>query len=261
MSCVQIDGRKARIAPFSYIEQWIHRAMKENPDVILLPEKWNCFSSPDTHFEQADENGDKTRTLLSRLAKTYGVNIVGGSIAEARKGKLYNTCHVFDRVGEEALVYDKVHLYQSGIERDYYAAGDRLGLVTLDGIPCGVAICYDMDFPEWIRCYALQGVDIMFASFAWPSRWLGHMELVLRSRAIENQWYVAAAGICKSDRSGHMRSGGTALVTPGGDLLASAKSEEGVYTAIFQKSVLDAARQWQHFLDDRRSDLYRRFGL
>ncbi|WP_215508092.1 hypothetical protein [Peptoniphilus sp. EMRHCC_23] len=261
VSSVQIDERMARRDPFGYMEAWIHRAAEDAPDVILLPEKWNLFSSPSTHFDGADKNGDRTRALLSRLAKAYKVNIVGGSVAEVRENKLYNTCHVFDRAGEEVLVYDKAHLYQAGIEQEFYAAGDGPGFMTIDGIPCGVAICYDMDFPEYIRCYALKGVDIMFAAFAWPAKWLEHMSLVIRSRAIENQCFVAAAGICKSDKAGNMRSGGSGLVSPRGDLLVYGASDEGIYSAVFEKKHLDEARRWQHFLNDRRGDLYRKHGL
>lgn len=261
VSSVQIDANKAKKDPYGYAESWIHRAAKEDPDVILLPEKWNLFSSPEDHMEGADRNGDKTRKLLSRLAKAHGVNIVGGSVAEARGSKLYNTCHVFDRTGEEVLVYDKAHLYQAGIEQEFYAAGDGIGLVTLDGIDCGVAICYDMDFPEWIRCYALNGVDILFAAFDWPPKWLGHMELVIRSRAIENQCFVAAAGLLRHDEKNGVKSGGSALVSSKGDLMAAAGSEEGIVTAAFDKGLLDEARRWQHFLEDRRGDLYREHGL
>lgn len=261
VSSVQIDANKAKKDPYGYAQAWIHRAAQEDPDVILLPEKWNLFSSPEDHMEGADRNGDKTRKMLSRLAKQHRVNIVGGSVAEARGGKLYNTCHVFDRTGEEVLVYDKAHLYRAGVERGFYAAGDRPGLMTLDGISCGVAICYDMDFPEWIRCYALKGTDILFAPFDWPAKWLGHMELVIRSRAIENQWFVAASGLLRHDERNDLRSGGSAIVSPKGDLMAAARSEEGIITATFEKGLLDEARRWQHFLEDRRGDLYRAYGI
>lgn len=261
ISSVQIDVNKAKKDPYGYVEDGIHRAAKEDPDVILLPEKWNLFSSPEDHMDGADRNGDATRKMLSRLAKEHRINIVGGSVAEARKEKLYNTCHVFDRMGEEVLVYDKAHLYRAGVEQGVYAAGDAPGFMALDGINCGVAICYDMDFPEWIRCYALKGVDILFGAFDWPAKWLGHMELVMRSRAIENQCYVAAAGLLRHDEKNGIKSGGSAFVSPKGDVLAAQGSEEGILTATFEKSLLDEARRWQHFLDDRRGDLYREYGI
>lgn len=261
ISCLQIDATKATKDPYGYVEDGICRAAKEDPDVILLPEKWNLFSSPEAHVDEADRNGDKTREFLSRLAKEHRINIVGGSVAEVRNDALYNTCHVFDRAGEEVLVYDKAHLYRAGVERGVYAAGDAPGLMTLDGIRCGVAICYDMDFPEWIRCYALEGVDVIFGAFDWPAKWLGHMELVLRSRAIENQCFVAAAGLLRYDEKNGVKSGGSALVSPKGDVLATQGSEEGILTATFEKGLLDEARRWQRFLDDRRGDLYRAYGI
>lgn len=65
VSSVQIDANKAKKDPYGYAEAWIHRAAQEDPDVILLPEKWNLFSSPEEHMEGADRNGDKTRKLLT----------------------------------------------------------------------------------------------------------------------------------------------------------------------------------------------------
>lgn len=261
ISCIQLDARLAAEGdPYAYAEKMIDEAVKENPDTILLPEKWNAFGHPTTHRAQSDSKGDKTKKLLSRLAKKHHLNIVGGSITEEREDKLYNTCHVFNREGEDILVYDKVHLYKEQ-EKNYYAAGDAIGLFTLDGISCGVAICYDMDFPEWIRCYGIYGVDILFAPFAWPSKWMHHLDMVQKARALENQCFVASAGLCKSDGDGHYRSGGTSLAGPHGDFIKKAGKEPGVLTGKADRETLMAARKWQHFLDDRREDLYRKYGF
>ncbi|MDD7363029.1 MAG: nitrilase-related carbon-nitrogen hydrolase [Peptoniphilus sp.] len=262
ISCVQFDATRAsHMDPFAYCASMIEEAAKEEPDVIVLPEKWNVFGPPETHRDQADEGGERTRKLLSKAAKEYAVNIVGGSVAERRDGAVYNTAHVFDRKGEEVAVYDKVHLYQDGIERDYYAAGNEIGLFELDGVPCGVVICYDMNFPEWLRCYGLSGVDVLFVPAAWPSKWMRHLELVQCSRALENQCYLACAGFCKSNGDGTYRSGGTAIVGPHAEFLVKADHAPGVYTAEVSREFLKKAREWQHFLKDRREDLYRRFGF
>lgn len=261
ISCIQLDARLAAQGdPYGYVEEMIEKAVKENPDTILLSEKWNAFGHPDTHRDQADKNGEEAKRLLSRLAEKHGVNIVGGSVIEEREGKLYNTSRVFNREGEEICVYDKVHLYKEQ-EKNYYDAGDSIGLFTLDGISCGVAICYDMDFPEWIRCYAIQGVDILFAPFAWPSEWMHHLEMVQKARALENQCFVASAGLCKSDEEGNYRSGGTSIVGPHGDCIIKAESAPGVFTGTVERETLNEARKWQHFLEDRREDLYSKYGF
>ena len=74
ISCIQLDARLAAQGdPYDYVEDMIEEAAKENPDTILLPEKWNAFGHPDTHKEQPDENGKEAKQLLSRLAKkTWG---------------------------------------------------------------------------------------------------------------------------------------------------------------------------------------------
>lgn len=262
ISCVQFDVRIAReMGAYVYCEKMIREAAREKPDVILLPERWNAFGRPETHRDQADRNGAMTRLYIGALAAELKTHIVAGSVAELRGEKLYNTAYVFNRAGETICRYDKAHLYQDAIERDFYEAGDSMGLFELDGISCGVVICYDLNFPEWIRCYGLKGVDVLFAPLAWPAAHLDHLALVQRSRALETQCCLAAAGLCKSDAKGHYKSGGTAIVSPDASFLIQGRSRAGIYTGEVDRKFIEEVRKWQHFLRDRRGDLYRKFGI
>ena len=86
----------------------------------------------------------------------------GNSVANARGGRVYNTACVFDRNGELLCAYDKTHLFTPMGEDDYYTCGDHLCCFTLDGVKCGIIICYDVRFPELTRSLALQGLDMLF---------------------------------------------------------------------------------------------------
>lgn len=89
---------------------------------------------------------------MSSLAKKFNVNIVAGSVAAVRCGKVYNKLMVFNRDGEQIAEYDKLHLFGLMDENKYISPGEKLCLFELDGIKCGAMICYDLRFPNWPGC-------------------------------------------------------------------------------------------------------------
>ncbi|MEN6340705.1 MAG: nitrilase-related carbon-nitrogen hydrolase, partial [Clostridiaceae bacterium] len=124
--CVQMDMLPAEPEQnFSHAEELIRRAVRlQNPDVVLLPETWNTgFAPGKIDPVLADEDGQRTRSVFSALAIELGVNIVAGSVANRRGGKLYNTAYVFDRSGECLAVYDKTHLFSPMGEDMAFAKG------------------------------------------------------------------------------------------------------------------------------------------
>ena len=86
------------------------------------------------------------------LARQHAVNIIAGTVANRKPdGGIYNTACVFDRKGELTAQYDKVHLFSPSGEHEFFRCGDRPCNFELDGIPCSLAVCYDIRFPELIR--------------------------------------------------------------------------------------------------------------
>ena len=106
------------------------------------------------------------------------MNIVGGTVANRREGKVYNTCYIFDRTGTEVASYDKAHLFTPSGESADFAAGDNAVTFRLDGVLCGVAVCYDMRFPEFIRKLALENISVLFLPAAWPASRLSHWQIL-----------------------------------------------------------------------------------
>ena len=94
LSCVQMNVTLNRPEQnFARVERLIRQAAKKKPDVIVLPETWNIgFAPRSIDPALADEEGLRTKAMLSGLAKKYNVNIVGGSVATRRNGNLYYTC-------------------------------------------------------------------------------------------------------------------------------------------------------------------------
>ena len=136
---------------------------------------------------------NKRRKLLTKLAKEYHVNIVGGSVATKREDKFFNTMYVVNRTGNVVAEYDKAHLFKLMDEHLFMNAGQSTNIFELDGITCGGVICYDLRFPEWIRTHILKGAKIIFIPAEWPASngsTIGN--LLLQARAIENQCFIVA---------------------------------------------------------------------
>lgn len=89
----------------------LEKAVLDEPDVIVLPEMWNTGYALSQLADLADDNGERTKTLLRAFAKKHHVNIVAGSVATKKKDSFFNTTYVFDRTGQVIVDYDKIHLF------------------------------------------------------------------------------------------------------------------------------------------------------
>ena len=231
-------------------------AASEKPDVLVLPETWNTGFAP-SRLDPACADADGARTLreMSALTRELSVNIVAGSVTTMRAGKLYNTAMAFDRAGERIASYDKTHLFSPMGEDRVYEKGNALCRFTLDGMRCGLIICYDLRFPELTRSLALTGLDLLFVVSQWPAVRAMHLSLLTRARAVENQMYVALCNSCGT-AGGTRCGGGSAVIDPFGNVLAGAGEEETVITADADPAVLMEIRGSIPVFADRRPELY-----
>ncbi|MBQ3444372.1 MAG: carbon-nitrogen family hydrolase [Selenomonadaceae bacterium] len=193
----------------------------QGSDVILLPELWSTDYYPTPVETFADIDGIKTKEFLCAAAKRFNVNIIGGSVIVQSGGKIFNRCHVVNRRGEIVAAYDKTHLFSFAGEDKVFNAGDKVSVVTLDGVCCGVAICYDLRFPEFIRKIALAGAEIIFIPAAWSLKRLTPRQILTKARAIENQAFVVFAN----------SSGKSEVVNPRGEVIAESGRGEELLTA------------------------------
>ena len=103
VACVQINSSPSKAENLERMEPLVARAAATGADLVLLPEKWNGLGSHEILLEVAEPlEGGETVEAMSGWARTHGITLVGGSIAERREGreKLSNTCVVFDPEGE-----------------------------------------------------------------------------------------------------------------------------------------------------------------
>lgn len=257
IACVQMNVRLGDSAlNFTRAEALIRDAAAKGADTVLLPETWNLgFFPREGLSELADPDGEKVRACMGSLAAELGVNIVAGSAVTELGGRIYNTAYVFDRAGACAASYDKTHLFTPMGEHAYFTPGDRLCTFTLDGVRCGLIICYDLRFPELTRTLALRDIDLLFVPAEWPGVRIAHWQTLNRARAIENQIFLACCNGCGT--AGETVYGGhSAVYDPWGSVLAEAGAGEETILADCDFAVKEQIRNSIHVFRDRRPELY-----
>lgn len=257
ISCIQMNVRAGSPDEnYSRAEWLMKKAAKSKPDVMILPELWNTGFAPEKIDPAlADEDGARTKALCGRHANELGVNLVAGSVLTRKNGALCNTAYVFDRAGACIAEYDKVHLFSPSGEDKAYAAGDQIVTFPLDGVICGIMICYDLRFAELARAMALSGAKALFIPAEWPKQRKEQMLTLLRARAIENQQFAVLCNGCGT-AYGTQFGGGSAIADPIGNILAKAGQRERIITASLDFQAQERIRKELPVFLDRKPDLY-----
>jgi predicted amidohydrolase len=230
----------------------LRRARQKDARLAVLPEMW----STGYDYKRLAALAEETPRVISALRQLTAEleMVVVGSLAEKEGGTIYNTAWVIDR-GEVAGSYRKLHLFSTMGEDRFLGAGDRTLVVPTSVGRLGVAICYDLRFPELFRKLALEGAEILCMPAEWPKPRQEHWRTLLRARAIENQLFVAAANCCgpqgKLDFFGM-----SLLISPRGDILAEGGETETELTALFDFEEMATYRFQIPCFRDRRPEIY-----
>lgn len=212
------EGRKVRVASVQYqvrrvssfedfadqVEYFVETAADYRADFVVFPELFSVqllsqeslkrLPSVDGIRKLAELTGPFME-LMARLAREYGIHIVAGTHPIARGDAIYNVCPFFFPDGSHVL-QPKLHITPS--ERHHWGitGGNELRVIATPKAKVGILICYDCEFPEASRYLADQGAEILFVPYCTDNR-EGHLRVryCCQARAIENQVYVATAGI------------------------------------------------------------------
>ena len=203
---------------FEAAEIFLKRA--QNSDVAVLPELWTTGYFPKPLENFAEKNAERTADFISKLSKALNLNIVAGSVIAEVDGKFYNRSLVSNRRGEIVATYDKTHLFTLSGENKIFSAGNEIVTFEIDGVKCGIAICYDLRFPEFIRKIALQGAEVLFVPAEWNLLRLVPRQILTKARAIENQFFVVFV-----NSAGHSE-----IVNPMGKVLCETGINEQDFT-------------------------------
>jgi omega-amidase len=255
VALVQMDIALGRPAENRLRAEALVREAAVGADLVMLPEMWNTgYCLPDLAGNLAERDGTPTGGLLSRLASECGIYLAG-SIAVESEGRIYNEAQVYAPDGSMAGRYAKVHLVPMMDEPRYLTAGDTLTLADVDGARAGLAICYDLRFPELSRTLALRGAELLLFVAEWPSVRLHHWRTLLMARAIENQCFVLGCNRVGRDNANDF-PGHSMVIDPWGNVLAEGDEEEGIIRATIDLAQVTEVRTRVPALRDRRPEVY-----
>lgn len=221
-------------------------------DLVLLPELWPCgyfhFASYEAESESVD--GPLLRAVGEK-ARTLGAYVVAGSVVERDGDRLYNTSVVFDGRGHVVARYRKMHLFgYNSQESRLLARGDEVGVFSTPWGKAGLAICYDLRFPELFRKMSEAGAEILMIAAAWPAARIDPWVVLGRARAMENQAFLFACN--GAGTTGGVPLGGHSLVVdPLGKVIAEAGEAPCVLSVEVDPASVAAVRREFPALRDR----------
>ena len=256
ISLAQIDIRLGDVAAnLARGRNLVQRAARRGSDLIVFPELWTTGYDLARAAELAESlPADPTIRLLSTWATEYDLWITGSLLLRAERG-VFNAAPLFGPGGQIVGPYRKIHRFGPMGEDRWLEAGNRPGLFDLPWGKTGLAICYDLRFPELFRAYALAGASLILLPSEWPHPRLAHWRTLIRARAIENQCHFVAVNRVGRDRDNAF-CGHSAIIDPNGETVVEADESEALLTASIDLALADEVRTRIPVLADRRPACY-----
>jgi omega-amidase len=231
------------------------RGREAGADLLLLPELWLHGYDLERAGEWAAPLGEGGFAHTAALAQEFGLYLAG-SLLERHSGGVSNTAVLYAPDGALLGSYRKIHLFRLMQEHRYLAPGDHATLCPTPWGPVGLAVCYDLRFPEIFRAMALAGAVLFLVPAQWPVRRVEAWALLARARAVENELIVAACNRVGDD--GQVAFPGRSLVVdPWGNALVEGDDQERLLVARADLREIRKARRYLTVYEDRRPDAYR----
>jgi omega-amidase len=237
------------------------QAASQGAQLLLLPELWQTgydLARADRYATplppSADDGG--AFALMAELAQKHQLYLAGTALETSPEGRPFNTAALFGPDGTLVGAYRKAHLWAPMGEVEHMTAGSSLPTFDLPWGTTALAVCYDLRFPEMWRCYADAGAQLVLIPAEWPARRVEHWRLLLRARAVENQFFVVSCNRAGADEQGTHFGGHSAAVDPWAQVLVEGGLEPGLFVASLDLGEVARARRLFPFLEDRRPEVY-----
>ena len=265
VACVQMASGPNIGANLLEAERLIEEAVSQQARLVVLPENFALMGKTENDKVQVreKENNGPIQTFLAEQAARHGIWLVGGTIpmVASDENKVRATCLVYDDAGKQVARYDKIHLFDVELvdsdeqytESETIEPGDKVVVIDSPFGRMGVAVCYDLRFPELFRQQLEDGMEILvlpsaFTAFTGRAHW----EVLVRARAIENLCYVIAPDQGGYHLSGRETYGHSMIVDPWGTVLNSLARGPGVVCADIELGRLNSVRRNFPSIEHRR---------
>jgi len=237
VACVQMRSGRDPAANLADFEALVRQAAAGGAAYVQSPEMTNLLERDRTELFRkiSPEGADPFVRRGAELARELGITLHIGSLAILRDdGKVANRAFVFAPDGSLAARYDKIHMFdvdlangESWRESATYTPGEQAVIAEVGPLRIGLAICYDVRFPQLFRSYGQAGVNILTAPAAF-TRQTGraHWHVLERSRAIENGCYLVTAAQGGTHEDGRETYGHSLVVDPWGEVITEAAHDD-----------------------------------
>ncbi len=236
-----------REANFGRLGQQVARAVGAGAELVLLTETFSTGFSMTPGIGEPE--GGPSSQFLAAAAKEHDV-WVGGTCPETdADGELPYNSFVLAAPDGSAHRYRKLHPFAS--ERDRFRSGEGPVTVQVGDLRVTPFICYDLRFAN-VFWQTGPDTDVFLVPANWPSARRHHWTALLQARAIENQAYVVGCNRVGTAGDGTEHAGDSRIVSPMGELLATAAGVETIVLADVDPAEVAATRDRFQFLADRR---------
>lgn len=255
LSLGQMDVKKGDSeANFAAVAALAAEAARQGAQMLVVPELWGSGYDLAHHASHATTTDAGLFARTAALAREQRIAICG-SLLRAAPGGSANTIALFDAEGQTVAEYSKLHLFRLMDEDRWLIPGTAPALAEGAWGVAGLAICYDLRFPELFRHYALAGARLVLLPAEWPHPRLAHWQTLLRARAIENQMFVVACNRV-GETDGTRFFGHSTVLDPWGEILVEAGEQPGLFTVDLDLGQVDTVRAKIPVFNDRRPDIY-----
>jgi predicted amidohydrolase len=242
-----------RDANFDRLAPQVARAVGAGAELVLLTETFSTGFSMTPGIGEPE--GGPSSQFLAAQAAEHGVWVAGTCPEIDTDGELPYNSFVLAGPDGTAHRYRKLHPFAS--ERDRFRSGEGPVTVQVGDLRVTPFICYDLRFAD-VFWQAGPGTDVFLVPANWPSARRHHWTTLLQARAIENQAYVVGGNRVGTAGDGTEHTGDSRIISPMGELLATASGVQTIVLADVDPAEVAATRDRFQFLKDRRGIADRR---
>ena len=220
-------------------------------DTIVFPEMWPSGFSLEDKERLLSEN-QECRQWMEEYTKRHRCYMMG-SMLQFASGKAYNEAYILGPRGKALATYRKIHLFEYGGEHLRFHPGNKIVCSDSPWGPIGLAVCYDLRFPELFRRLARAKARLVIVPSAWPRERLDHFLSLLKARAIENQCFMV--GVNKVGPGVHEKpvkyGGHSVIFGPWGEKIVEMDSRSGIRSVELDFKCVESVRKRYPFLNSR----------
>ncbi len=264
VACIQMASGPKVGANLLEAERLIGMAVDKGSKLVVLPENFAIMGKheQDKVALRESEGAGQIQDFLAQQAKRHGIWLVGGTVplVAGDEQRIRAACLLYDEQGRQAARYDKIHLFDVAVvdsderytESQTIEPGDRAVVVDTPFGKLGLAVCYDLRFPELFRTMLDEGMELLALPSAFTAvTGKAHWEPLVRARAIENLSYVFAAGQGGYHLNGRATYGHSMIVDPWGQVMNELATGSGLVCAELNLEQLRNIRRTFPCLDHR----------